>query len=213
MSNDVVIINPETDLITSEERISEFVNRYRISVTKTAESILELANTVYSAKKQLSITEFAKFRDAIGANSRKDSYIKKLCIIAANKSRFENIIDQLPASYTTLYELANIDESIFTEMLQKNVINPQMTAGRLSKCIQRNNVIVKTKTHASADKACVRFQLDLENLDYVLAKQITKQVSDICEKYGIVLDFHLDLTNAYLPVELQDEVFDDKLAA
>ena len=213
MPNEIVLINPDNDLIASEDIISEFVNRYRISVAKTAESILELANTVYSAKKQLSITEFAKFRDAIGADSRKDSYIKKLCIIAANQSRFENIIDQLPASYTTLYTLANIDESVFSDMLQKNVINPQMTAGHLSKCVQSNNVKVKTKAHSSADKACVRFQIDFENLDYAIAKQITKQMSDMLEKHGIVYHYDLDLTNAYFPVEVQDEVFDEKLAA
>jgi len=67
-------------------------------------------------------------------------------------------MDQLPASYTTHYKLANIDESVFSYMLQKNVVNPQMTAERLFKCVQSNNVKVKTKAHSSADRVCVRFQ-------------------------------------------------------
>jgi len=38
-------------------------------------------------------------------------------------------------------------------------------------------------------------------------------MSDMLKKYGIVYQYDLDLTNAYFPVEVQDEVFDEKLAA
>ena len=47
--------------------------------------------------------EGVEFREAIGANASKDTYIKKLLCIAKASARFTSISDRLPPSYTTLY--------------------------------------------------------------------------------------------------------------
>ena len=69
-------------VIIQSKKVSELANEYSVCITKTASSILELANVVYRAKADLSDEEFELFRLEIKADKSKDSYIKKLCCIA-----------------------------------------------------------------------------------------------------------------------------------
>ena len=64
------------DSVASTAKIEQFISEYRMRVQKTATAILELANVVYSASTSLSKSEFESFRNAIGADKSKDSYIK-----------------------------------------------------------------------------------------------------------------------------------------
>ena len=207
------IVKPEVNVVVSQEKVLTFVERYRLSVKKTAESILELANVVYSAKTELSKDEFIQFRVEIDADASKDSYIKKLCVIASNASRFEPIKDKLPASYTTLYALANIDQSKFDEVLEKNIISPRMTAIRLAKCVTMSNVIAKSKLNRSALKQCIRFNLDLENIEDSIALKVIEEVKSVCEKFDIYFNCTIDPVNTNFKDDAQDVVFDERLAA
>ena len=90
-------------IITYSNKVSELANEYSVCITKTASSILELANVVYRAKEDLSKDEYELFRIQINADESKDSYLKKLCCIAQKASRLDSIKEKLPAAYTTLY--------------------------------------------------------------------------------------------------------------
>jgi len=208
-----IIVKPEVNAVVSQERVLTFVERYRLSVKKTAESILELANVVYSAKTELSKDEFIQFRVEIDADASKDSYIKKLCVIASNASRFEPIKDKLPASYTTLYSLANIEQSKFDEVLEKNIISPKMTALRLSKCVNMSSVVASPKVERNPVKKCIRFTLDLENIDDTDALKVISEVKSVCEKFDIYFNCTIDPVNPYFNDDAQDVVFKERLAA
>lgn len=206
------LVKPKKKTVTSK-KVFSFVERYRLSVKKTAESILELADVVYCAKTELTKEEFNQFRIAIDADASKDSYIKKLCVIASNSKRFEPIKDRLPASYTTLYALAKIEQSSFDEVLHKKIISPRMTAARLSKCVKMSAIVSRAKVARTTHKQCVRFTFDLENIDDSVALKFIAEVKCLCEKFDVYLDCTIDPTAVHFRDKVQDVVFDARLAA
>jgi hypothetical protein len=211
MSKVVAPVVSSTIVLSAE--VAKFANQYRLCIQKTASAILELANVVFTAKNELTRIQFSEFRQAIGADSSKDSYIKKLCVIAENQSRFATIQEQLPASYTTLYNLAKIDTESFAKVLDAQIISPQMTAVRLSQCLNMSAVSAKSKLTSTPQKQCVRFALDLQNIDDCVALKVIAEIDEVCEKYQIQVECVIDPVNAHITEQSQNEVYEERLAA
>lgn len=211
MSNVVAPVVSSTVVLNAQ--VEKFVSQYRLCIQKTASAILELANVVFTAKNELSNKQFKEFRQEIGADSSKDSYIKKLCVIAENQTRFTSIQDKLPASYTTLYNLAKIDTESFAKVIDAQIISPQMTAVRLSQCLNMSTVSAKSKITSTPRKQCVRFALDLQNIDDSVALKVIAEVNEVCEKYLIQVECVIDPVNAYFSEQSQNEIYEERLAA
>jgi hypothetical protein len=205
------IVKSEVNAVVSQEKVLTFVERYRLSIKKTAESILELADVVYSAKTELSKDEFTQFRVQIDADASKDSYIKKLCVIASNASRFEPIKDKLPASYTTLYSLANIEQSKFDEVLQKNIISPKMTAFDLSSCVNRQKLVIPKSFKSMKDSQSVNFTLDIRNVDKTTVIKVIYEIAEVCKMFNI--HYECDSASVTKSKVAQDVAFEERLAA
>ena len=199
--------------IVLNAQVEQFANQYRLCIQKTASAILELANVVFSAREELTKKQFKEFRQAIGADSSKDSYINKLCVIAENQSRFASIQEKLPASYTTLYNLAKIDAESFAKVIDAQIISPQMTAVRLSQCLKISTVSAKSKIISTPQKKCVRFTLDLQNIDDSFALNVISEINEVCEKFLIQVECTIDPVNAYFSEQTQSEVYEERLAA
>ena len=197
-----------------DAQVERFVSQYRTSIQKTASAILELANVVNTAKNELSKYKFLQFRKEIGAGDpTKNSYINKLCMIAKNKERFMQIQEQLPASYTTLYALAKLKSDQFSKVVKEGIISSQMTALSLAQCLKTNSVVVKAKMTSKPRKQCVRFNLDLENIDDRVALKVVSEIKGICEKSFIHFECEIDSINTHSTHIPQKEFNDVKLAA
>jgi hypothetical protein len=211
MSN--VVISTVSDTVVVNNQVEIFANQYRMCINKTASAILELASVVFNAREELTKNQFKEFRQKIGADSSKDSYINKLCVIAENQSRFAAIRDQLPASYTTLYNLAKIDNQTFAKVIDAQIISPQMTAVRLSQCLNMSTVSAKSKITSTSKKQCIRFMLDLQNIENSIALKVISEVNQVCEKFLIHVEVEIDPMNAYFSEKFQSEFYDERFSA
>jgi hypothetical protein len=166
-------------------KIEDYASQYRLCVKKTAASILELANVVYSAFTKLSDSEFKSFRNAIYADKSKDSYIKKLKCIAQKTARFNDITDKLPPSYTTLYTLSQLNNAAFTQVLSDNVIKPNMTA--LALALYTNKKPIKNISEV---------MLSFKNLSDKERTLAFAEIESVCKKFNIKIKSNIQLTFA-----------------
>ena len=177
MTNIAAPLTPVSqDAVVNTAKIEQFVCDYRMCVQKTASAILELANVVYSASTSLSKSEFKAFRDAIGADKSKDSYIKKLNCIAQKSARFNAISDKLPPSYTTLYTLSQLNDATFTQVCSDNVIAPNMTALALTSYVDKKS-----------NKNDSDIVLSFKNLSDEVKYLAFSEIQVVCKKFNIEL--------------------------
>jgi len=154
-------------------RVQEFADKYNLCVQKTANAIIDLANVVAEAKRTLSKELFTEFRNAIGADKSKDSYIKKLICIADASARFSQMIDKLPANYTTLYTLSSLKKDVFEQVVEDKVISPTMTALTLSKYLDKKTV------------KYIEIALSFKNVKESEMGEAFTALAKLSEKYGI----------------------------
>lgn len=162
--------------IVMNAQVEQFVNQYRLCVKKTATAILELACVVGTAANELSKPNFMLFREQIGADKSKDSYIKKLRRTADCSARLNSVSDKLPPSYTTLYTLSQLSDEVFTQVCEDDVISPRMTALALSPYVN------KKSTTTDLDVT-----LSFKNVSDSDKFAALKEIQDICKKFKIEL--------------------------
>ena len=210
MSNVVVPFSPSTVVINSQ--VEKFATQYRLCVQKTAIAILELAKVVGDAKRELSKELFVEFREAIGANASKDTYIKKLLCIAKASARFTSISDRLPPSYTTLYSLSQMKDDVFKKISTDDVISPEMTARTLVNYLKMKRVVVSAKK-IRQNNQCVTFILDLKNIEKNTAVNVLKEIEKVCKSFFITYECSIDSSSSYQFISPQDLIYEEKIAA
>lgn len=184
----------QTHVVINAEVI-EFAEQYKLRVKKTAESILELADVVWNAKNNLSDQDFKLFREQIGADETQTSYIKKLCVIASNRNRFDGLEKQLPASYTTLYDLARLESDQFQNILDDGIIAPTMTAQNIKNQLTSNATKAIKNLSKLKTKGTLLLSITLDEIDNDIAMKILKTVHEICYVHNIQLDSVWDFPN------------------
>ena len=210
ISNVVIPFSPSTVVINSQ--VEKFATQYRLCVQKTAIAILELAKVVGDAKRELSKELFVEFREAIGANASKDTYIKKLLCIAKASARFTSISDRLPPSYTTLYSLSKMKDDVFKKISTDDVISPEMTARTLVNYLKMKRVVVSAKK-IRQNNQCVTFILDLKNIEKNTAVNVLKEIEKVCKSFFITYECSIDSSSSYQFLSPQDLIYEEKIAA
>lgn len=99
------------------ETVQDYVNQYRISLTKTAHSIIELGLTVYTAKIKLG-KDFKEFCNQIGSQPN-SSTIKKWIKIGEKAELLRKHEEHIPSDWTTVYQLARLSQEQFDELVSK----------------------------------------------------------------------------------------------
>jgi len=185
-------------VIIQSNKVSELANEYSVCITKTASSILELANVVYRAKEDLSKDEYELFRIQINADESKDSYLKKLCCIAQKASRLDSIKEKLPAAYTTLYALTKLTDDEFKQAISENAISPNLIASDLSK--------FKTKSTKQVAASTNLVSLSLQSASILDMNKVLNEVKKLCTTYSIEFNCKYDFS---AQVHLSNEDYDD----
>lgn len=125
--NDVLqMTNPtESNLVVAAlknvqtlESVEQYVGRFRVTLSKTASSIIELGEIVYSAKTELNKDGFKLFCLQIGTPSN-SSTIKKWIKIGEKAQTLRKHENHLPSDWTTVYQLARLTETQINDLIKK----------------------------------------------------------------------------------------------
>ena len=128
-------------IITAQEAavsinsIESFVTQYRHYARKTVENIIQLGKTICDAEKFLKKNEFEEFCKQIGSDP-KESTFRKLREIGRMDYRFNEHLDILPNSWTTLYQLAKMKDNDFAKLVDNNVLHKDITSKEINQVIE-----------------------------------------------------------------------------
>ena len=168
--------------------VSDYVNRYRTFAKQTAQSILGLAVTLVEAKKQLSSDDFTTFCNEISLKKDGSTY-KKIMKIGNVAPRFDEVVELLPNSWTTIYDLAKLNTIEFTELKNANVLSPTMTAFELKKALNKKPEFIKE------NKKNFDFIINVENLDIEDKNNVYNHIYELKERYKFSLETNERLYN------------------
>lgn len=184
--NAVTLVQNGTEIMS--KKLCDYIDRYRSFAKQTAQSFIGLAKTLAEAKSTLNPVEFNSFCQNINLDS-KGSTFKKILKIGQESVRFEPVLEMLPNSWTTIYELAKLDSEKFTNIYEMNILNPLMTAAELKAAINGS-----TKEQEKVKNLDPDFTLKLYNLTTEQKSQIYKFMYDLKNEYAFDLDVRESLT-------------------
>ena len=122
-----VITNIKTD---------QYAGRFNLWKRKTAQGFIEMGKVIVDAKENLDKGEFEEFIGVIGYATA-SSFISKLYQIGMNADLFDKNIDQLPSSYTTLYQLTTVDSPTLVKLFDQQLISPALKGRQLEEMVKR----------------------------------------------------------------------------
>ena len=118
----------KTSNISTEisSRIEDLVTQYYGFGKAGVDGILGLAETICQANDEFGQKYLAIFYERIKLDP-KGSTCRKLMKIGSRRVRFEPVRDKLPNSWTTLYELARLEDDKFRQVVDDDVLHPLVT--------------------------------------------------------------------------------------
>src|ERR1035437_213185 len=117
------------------EPLMPLIERYRQFAKAGAVGIIDQCRTLVFAKNELSPNNFKRFCEAIKV-VEKSSTFKKICAIGDVADRFHAVIDRVPNTWTTLYQLAKLTVEEFDRLVTSGVLHASMTADELNAAIK-----------------------------------------------------------------------------
>lgn len=113
---------------------AHYVGEFKRGIEKTARSTLETCRVVYEASRMLDSYEFQNFCKEIGYRDS-SSTIRKFIAIGKVYPRFIQYAEQLPGSWTNIYQITQIPADHFEEMLKNGQRLDQLKGSRLQTLI------------------------------------------------------------------------------
>jgi hypothetical protein len=121
----------------SSRTYTKLVEQYKRFAEKSAENIINLAETLVRASSKLSTDTFDRFCNEV--RLQKDgSTFRKLMIIGKKISRFKPVLGSLPNNWTTLYKLASISAADFQLVTERDGLSPFMLAKDINLALNRS---------------------------------------------------------------------------
>jgi hypothetical protein len=132
--NNVPAVPNGTVFAAINEPLLPLIQQYRQFSKAGAVGIIDQCRTLVFAKNELSPNNFKRFCEAIKV-VEKSSTFKKLCAIGEVADRFHAVIDRVPNTWTTLYQLAKLTVEEFDRLVTSGVLHASMTADELNAAI------------------------------------------------------------------------------
>ena len=173
MTNTIITAQGAT---TPANSIADYVTQYRHYARKTVENIILLGKTVYEADKFLSQNDFKAFCSEVNLDSDGPTY-RKLRIIGKMSERFNDHIDMMPNSWTTVYELAKINDDAFAKLVDGNVLSKDITSKEIKEALD-------AKESVKISKNIVYLTLKLEAKNAEMMFQMERDLNKIAQIYG-----------------------------
>ena len=119
-------LSPHGTKSHTNSKVNELVCRFKAGIKKSAETILEACEALYSAHRELEGDELAAFYKAIGY-SEDNTKIRKLWRIGECSTKVRPYLVRLPRCWTTLYQLIKLEDDDFKNLMNSGAVHPLVT--------------------------------------------------------------------------------------
>jgi len=181
------IVNNTTKTFIAEENTVVLVEKFQTHARKTAESILEMGKIVFEAKKLVS-SQFCFFCESIGFD-HKSPTIRKFVSIGEKYELLISKSKNLPASWTTIYEVAVLGNEVIEDYISDGSINHTTTGKDLKSLIGKNKIVLeKPETNKVEENQIVQngalegyaFMVKLDKApDQLILKKLAKILKEL----------------------------------
>lgn len=154
--------------------VEQYIERYRSHAKRTVESILRLGETIVEAEQQLSRIDIMIFCQEVGIEHNGPTF-RKLRKIGQQSARFLPVLDRVPNSWTTVYELAKMDKDQFTSIVEAEALTATATMKELKAFID---------TGKKKPSTTVSFTLTLQAKNAAQAFEIEAALGKVAEQFG-----------------------------
>jgi hypothetical protein len=159
-----------------QKEIKAFVREYKAYAKKSAEGILGLARTIMRVEDELGSLYRKAFYEEVGLD-HDPSKLAKLKKIGESLTRFQPYLESLPNSWTTLYELARLQDEDFRRVAESGMMHPLATMKEIDAALGR-----------SAEKGTPQFRV---YVDLSLIGSRSRQAEFVRKLQALAADFDL----------------------
>lgn len=148
------------------------------------ENTIDMCEVFFQAKNSLG-DEFATLCAAINYDVQ-SATIKKYVLIGENADKFRQYIDRIPSAWTTLYQLTQLSDDQFHQLMEHGKITPLSTGEEIKLLANESKPKPKPKPPAS-----IKLLID----DSMSRDSINALISEL-EALGIEYKFQMELSSA-----------------
>jgi len=197
-SGDFVAVPNRTEIISPI--VDKYVQEYRGFARQTAIAIIGLANTLLEAESNLDRDEFKVFCNEVGLELGGAVY-KKMKVIGNQSARFASIMDRLPNTWTTIYQLAKLESHDFVTLTRSNILNPFMTAKEMSAVLGKGNkTLVKQEVEGKEEPD---FSIFAANLNSDQKQELYKKISELKNTYSFKLKISQEFKDSFVADQIK----------
>lgn len=143
-----LVVVPSNEL-TGKELTEKLIQRYQLSTKNAVENILNMGEAVYeiyrkNKAKELSKDDLQYFCDSVGLDSKQSTF-RKYKAIGKNASQFRDVMNQLPSSFSVLYEMATLSGEDFEKFVIKYKHSKSLTLIDFKRMVNKSSVLTKNK--------------------------------------------------------------------
>jgi hypothetical protein len=167
------IVPNGTVLREVNEPLVPYIEQYKQFAKAGAGGIIDQCRTLVLAEDVLSPKNFRIFCEELKLSKESSTY-RKLKKIGEESDRLKSVADQIPNSWTTLYQLAKLEREEFDRVLMSGQLHAAMTAQDLTIAI------------SGQKDACLHYfvRIDLDEVtDGIRIEALTK-VRELAATYG-----------------------------
>jgi len=153
-------------MMNSMKTLDDYVSEMNVLNSKSACSILNIANLFISAKKELNQFDYSKFINRIHYTD-KSSSIRKWEAIGHASLRLMQVAHLLPPNWSTIYKISALTPEEFDYLIKNNLLNPSITAIEINQQLELkannqklNSLFLKVEFDGQLDRAFIREKVD-----------------------------------------------------
>jgi len=182
--------------------VEKYAQQFLTFAKASTENTISMCELLNNAKIELKQKEnnqkndlFNELCKSIGySKGANDPTIKKFVRIGECANRFRPYIDKLPNSWTTLYEITQLDNALFEHAIENGAINIKMIGREVKSLKQINQPQIEKKVEVVAKKPAVLITLE-NDADITILDAFLKELEVLKFSYKFELSANDVLQN------------------
>lgn len=174
---------------SATEEIEKYSQQFLSLAKASTENTVAMCEVLHKAKQEFKEKDeknvlFQELCKNIGyTKGANDPTIKKFLRIGESAERFKPYLDRLPNSWTTLYEITQLDDALFERAVEEGAINIKML-GKEVKSLKQANLPASQKLIAPEKKPSVQISLPA-NIDKQTLESFLKEIEVLKFSYKL----------------------------
>ena len=166
--------------------VRDLINRYWHWSRKSAEAIIEKASAFFDAENLSDDDERETFYREVGYN-RDDSTSKKYRRIGSRRSRLMPYLDILPDDWTTIYELAKLEDDQFQKLIDDRVLHPKVAMRDIAQHLAAVTPSASSLVGGVASSKRVSFAFDWNNVAVANRAAFAKKLKALLDEFDVAV--------------------------